>query len=61
VERGVANHWANVRQRLEPHRPAKWGVDVEGLLKQLEPYAADAAAGTWSLEANGVRIQRRKA
>jgi uncharacterized protein len=59
VGRGVANHWANVRQRLEPHQPAKWGVDVAGLLAQLAPYAEDAKAGTWSLEANGVRIQRR--
>src|SRR5688572_12116469 len=35
VERGVANHWANVRQRLGHRPPAHWGLDVAGLLAQL--------------------------
>lgn len=59
VARGVANHWANVQVRLPPHKPAKWGIAVAGLLQQLGPYAVDAAAGRWSLQANAVRIRRQ--
>lgn len=60
VGNGVRNHWANVQVRLPPHRPAKWGVDVDGLLDQLEPYAATAASGAWGLDPKAVRIQRGK-
>ncbi|MHB1261173.1 MAG: DUF309 domain-containing protein [Thermoplasmatota archaeon] len=60
VARGVANHWANVQLRLEPHRPAKWGVDVDGLLDQLAPYAEDAETGRWGLDGKAVRINRGK-
>jgi predicted metal-dependent hydrolase len=59
VERGVANHWANVELRLGPHRPAKWGIDVDGLLRDLARYAEDAASGGWSLDAKAVRIRRK--
>lgn len=38
VARGVRNHWANVQARLPQHAPKKWGIDVAGLLDQLEPY-----------------------
>lgn len=58
VPRGVHNHWANVVQRLEPHRPAKWGVDVDGLLGQLRPYADAADHGDWDLDPKVVRIRR---
>ena len=58
VARGVANHWANVQLRLGPHRPAKWGVDVDGLLAQLAAYADDAEAGRWERDAKAVRIRR---
>lgn len=61
VAHGVRNHWANVQVRLPPHRPAKWGIDVDGLLAQLEPYAATAAANAWALSAQAVRIRRRPA
>jgi predicted metal-dependent hydrolase len=61
VANGVRNHWANVQLRLEPHRPAKWGIDVDGLLAQLRRYADDAEAGRWALDGKAVRIERRKA
>lgn len=58
VPRGVANHWENVRMRLGG-RPARvWGIDVEGLMTQLTPYASAAAAGDWSLAPSAVRIRR---
>ena len=55
---GVRNHWANVQQRLPPHAPTTWGIDVARLLADLRRYADDAAAGTWSLQAADVRIHR---
>jgi predicted metal-dependent hydrolase len=58
VANGVRNHWANVQLRLDPHRPAKWGIDVEGLLAQLRRYADDAATGAWALDPKAVRIRR---
>ena len=58
VARGVHNHWANVTLRLQPHRPAKWSVDVEGLLGQLVPYAEAAARGDFALDPGAVRIRR---
>lgn len=61
VPRGVANHWANVTQRLEPHRPSKWGIDVVGLLHQLAPYATAAAVGDWSRPVGAVQIRRSTA
>lgn len=42
VARGVLNHHRNVLERLPPHAPSHWGIDVAGLLRQLEPYAHDA-------------------
>ncbi|MES2155294.1 MAG: DUF309 domain-containing protein [bacterium] len=59
VERGVANHWANVRQRLAASAPTKWGIDVAGLLAQLETYANAAKDGAWGLPAGAVRITRK--
>lgn len=59
VPRGVANHWANVRLRLEPHEPRRWGIDVAGLLRQLERYAASAAEGQWDLAVGDVHIDRK--
>ena len=56
VARGVANHWANVQQRLVGNGPRRWDIDVAGFLRQLEPYAADA--GHWRLDASRVRIGR---
>lgn len=58
VARGVANHWENVRMRLAPHHPAKWGIDVQGLLGSLAPYAAAAQAGDWGLDPGAVQIVR---
>lgn len=59
VAKGVHNHWANVTLRLGPHRPRKWGVDVDGLLAQLEPFARTAADGTWGLRPASVHLRRR--
>lgn len=58
VPRGVHNHWANVLQRLEPHRPSKWGIDVDGLLAQLAPFADAAHAGRWDLDPAAVQVTR---
>lgn len=58
VERGVASHWANVQARLPQHAPEKWGVDVAGLLRQLEPFARDAAEGALQRDVTDVRIVR---
>lgn len=60
VARGVHNHWANVTLRLQPQRPTKWGVDVEGLLGQLVPYAEAAARGDFGLDPGAVRIHRER-
>ncbi|MFA5945018.1 MAG: DUF309 domain-containing protein [Candidatus Thermoplasmatota archaeon] len=59
IAAGVRNHWANVQARLEPHRPRKWGIDVDGLLTQLKRYAEDAEGGHWALDAKAVRILRQ--
>lgn len=61
VPRGVTNHWENVRIRLEPNRPARWGIDVEGLLEQLRRYAEPVVAGDHAmpLDPKAVRIVRR--
>lgn len=61
VPRGVHNHWANVLQRLEPHRPMKWGIEVDDLLAQLRPYDDAAAQGDWGLDATHVRMRRSTA
>lgn len=53
VQRGVENHHKNVLARLPPHGPVKWGVDVAGLLLQLEPYVEDAG-----LDGAAVKIRR---
>ena len=58
VANGVRNHWANVQVRLPPHRPAKWGIDVDGLLDQLTPYASTAAEGSWGLDPSAVHVRR---
>lgn len=58
VPKGVANHWANVTMRLQPHAPSKWGVDVAGLLTQLEGFAAAAQRGDWTRDATAVRVRR---
>jgi len=60
VPRGVANHWANVRHRLEPNRPARWGIDVDGLLAQLAQYGDPVVAGDHAmpLDPSAVRISR---
>jgi uncharacterized protein len=55
VPRGVANHWQNVLLRLGPHVPSKWGIDVQGLLEQLRPYAAMQGP---PLRADAVKIRR---
>lgn len=59
VPRGVHNHWANVGQRLQRHRPAQWGVDVDGLLRQLAPFAEAAGRDDWTLQPGAVRIHRQ--
>ena len=38
IQRGVVNHHRNVLERLPPHGPTKWGIDVEGLLRQIAPF-----------------------
>lgn len=58
VARGVANHWANVQERLPSHAPNKWGIDVADLLLQLHPYVRTAASGQWGLRAGDVQIRR---
>ena len=60
VVRGVVNHHANAKVRLEPHRPAKWGLDVEALLHDLARYGDPVAAGddAMPLDAGAVRIRR---
>lgn len=61
VAKGVHNHWANVRLRLEPHQPAKWGVEVTDLLAQLAPFDAAAKDGDWTLRPGSVHLRRRVA
>lgn len=43
IQRGVVNHHRNARDRLAPHGPVLWGIDVDGLLAQLAPYEDDDA------------------
>lgn len=61
VRRGVVNHHQNVMDRLGEVR-AMWGIDVHGLLEQLEPYAHDALADGVYLkrEPSAVRLRRTK-
>lgn len=61
VPKGVANHWDNVTLRLGPCQPAKWGLDVAGLLRHLQEYAEAAQRGDWSLKPGAVRIGRERA
>jgi hypothetical protein len=58
VPKGVANHWENVRVRLRGAAPTKWGIDVAGLLGQLDGFALAAADGDWSLDTGQVHITR---
>lgn len=58
IARGVANHWENVQVRLGPVEARHWGIDVDGLRKDLARYADDAASGRWALDGKAVRIQR---
>lgn len=53
VQRGVENHWANVQFRLGG-RPARWGIDADALLRDLEPYLRDP-----TLDTKAVRIVRQ--
>jgi hypothetical protein len=59
IAAGVRNHWANVRLRLEPARPGRWGIDVGGLLDELARYAEDAESGRWRLDGRDVRVSRK--
>ncbi len=36
VQRGVESHYLNVQDRLPPHAPSKWGIDVAALLRYLD-------------------------
>ncbi|HLF16812.1 MAG TPA: DUF309 domain-containing protein [Candidatus Thermoplasmatota archaeon] len=60
VPGGVASHWENVRQRIPPTLRERWGVDAAALLRDLAPYAEDAAAGRpLARDPKAVRIKRR--
>lgn len=39
IERGVANHWANVQERIPADTPSRWGLDVARLLRDLAAIA----------------------
>jgi hypothetical protein len=54
---GVARHWANVQDRLPDFAPARWGIDVAGLLRQLTEFARDASTGAMQLDPKTVHIQ----
>ena len=56
VPRGVANHWSNVRLRLTPHAPSQWGIDVAGLLGQLNAYGEPVVAGDHGIALDPKRI-----
>lgn len=60
VRRGVVNHHQNVLDRLLDHAPMKWGIDVQGLLAQLEPYAHDALAEGVYLKREPSAVQIRR-
>lgn len=51
VERGVANHFANVQARVAGKQ--KWGIDGDELLAQLQPFRTESGLST-----NSVQIQR---
>jgi hypothetical protein len=59
VAAGVRNHWRNVQERLASAPSPLWGVDVAGLLRDLQRYAQDAESGRWALDGTQVRIVRR--
>lgn len=54
IQRGVENHHRNVGDRLPAHAPSKWGIDVDGLLAQLEPFPTTAG-----LDPASVQIRRQ--
>jgi uncharacterized protein len=58
---GVAKHWRNVQERLTPHAPLHWRIDVEGLLEQLKTYVAASVLGpaAMTLESSAVQIRRK--
>lgn len=58
---GVGKHWQNVQDRLPKHSPAKWGVHVEALMQQLEPYAKTAAEGPHALTLDPADVQIERA
>lgn len=60
VRRGVVNHHRNATERLAPHAPTKWGIDVAHLLHQLAPYREDAAHDgvVLSRDVSAVQISR---
>lgn len=60
VVRGVENHWANVQARLPQHAPQKWGIDVDGLLAQLQPFLDAARGGDLQQDPAAVRIVRKR-
>lgn len=55
IQRGVHNHHKNATDRLAPHAPVKWGIDVAGLLVQLAPFVIDPG-----LDGSTVLIERRR-
>ena len=56
IRRGVVNHHANTMERLGPHAPEKWGIDVASLLAQLRPFGEDAAGDSMRRDVAAVRI-----
>ncbi len=54
IQRGVENHYRNATDRLAPHAPKKWGIDVDGLIAQLGPFVEDEG-----LDGREVQILRR--
>lgn len=47
---GVYRHYQNVQDRLPPHAPERWGIDVRGLLDQLRPFAEPFLDRGWERE-----------
>ncbi len=60
VRRGVLNHHKNVLERLSSHAPHHWGIDVDGLLAQLGPFAVDAADESLPLARNPAAVLIRR-
>lgn len=54
IQRGVENHHRNATERLTPHGPHKWGIDVAGLLHQIDPFPSTAG-----LDPAAVQIRRQ--